>query len=66
MALAFAIMRAEDGHEDAAGYHPGWVLLPGYYRFIASLDLAAFVGSINWLILDRRHPTGMRRSHGAQ
>ncbi len=38
------------------------MLLP----IIASLDLAAFVGSINWLILDRRHPTGMRRSHGPQ
>jgi hypothetical protein len=22
VALAFAIMRAEDGHEDASGYHP--------------------------------------------
>jgi glycosyltransferase involved in cell wall biosynthesis len=29
-----------------------FMLLP----IIASLDLAAFVGSINWLLLDRRHP----------
>jgi hypothetical protein len=33
---------------------------------IASLDLAAFVGSLNWLVLDRLHPTGMRSSHGHQ
>jgi glycosyltransferase involved in cell wall biosynthesis len=30
-----------------------FVLLP----IIASLDLAAFVGSLNWLLLDRRHAT---------
>ena len=38
------------------------MLLP----IIASLDLAAFVGSLNWLLLDRRHPTGMRSNHGPQ
>jgi len=38
------------------------MLLP----IIASLDLAAVVGSINWLILDRRHSTGMRSSHGPE
>lgn len=38
------------------------LLLP----IIASLDLAAFVGSLNWLLLDRRHPTGMRSNHGSQ
>lgn len=32
------------------------MLLP----IIAALDLAAFVGSLNWLLLDRHHPTGMR------
>jgi len=31
---------------------------------IATLDLAAFIGSINWLLMDKLHLTGSRRNNG--
>ena len=33
---------------------------------IATLDLAAFIGSINWLLMDKLHLTGSRRNNGPQ
>lgn len=39
-----------------------FLLLP----IIATIDLAAFVGSLNWLLFDRRHPDETRSNHGPQ
>jgi len=43
-------------HPQVERYHPGWVLLPGYYRFIASLDLDGFICPLVDCEFDRAKP----------